>query len=65
MDDWRYDFLKEDIKRLRNDLVKVERRTWTVENWQSMVPFRIWLTVCWLVILGIWVAVIADAAGAF
>jgi len=65
VDDWRYDFLKEDIKRLRNDLVKVERRTWTVENWQSMVPFRIWLTVCWLVILGIWVAVIADAAGAF
>ena len=65
MDDWRYDFLKEDIKRLRDDLSEVERRTWKVESWQSFVPFRIWLAVCWLVFAGIWAAVIADAAGAF
>jgi len=62
--DWRYDFLKEDIKRLRDDLSEVERRTWKVENWQSLVPFRIWLAVLWLVIAGIWIAVIAGAAGA-
>lgn len=64
MGDWRYDFLKEDIKRLRDDLSEVERRTWKVENWQSLVPFRIWLAVLWLVIAGIWIAVIAGAAGA-
>jgi hypothetical protein len=64
VDDWRYDFLKEDIKRLRNDLSELERRTWKVENWKSLLPFRIWLAACWLVIAGIWIAMAADAAGA-
>jgi hypothetical protein len=65
VDDWRYDYLKEDIKRLRDDLNEVERRTWKVESWQSLVPFRVWLAACWLVVVGVWIAVIADAAGAF
>ena len=65
MDDWRYNFLKEDIKRFRNDLSEVERRTWKVESWQSLVWFRVWLAVCWLMIVGMWIAVIADATGAF
>jgi hypothetical protein len=65
VNDWRYDYLKEDIKRLRDDLNQVERRTWKVEHWQSLLPFRIWLAVCWLVMVGIWAAVIADATGAF
>lgn len=65
MDDWRYDILKEDIKRLRDDLSEVQRRTWKIESWQSLAPFRISLAVCWLVIVGIWIAVIADATGAF
>jgi hypothetical protein len=29
------------------------------------MPFRIWLAACWLMVVGIWSAVIADAAGAF
>jgi hypothetical protein len=65
VDDWRYDFLKEDVERLRDELSEVERRTWKVENWQSLVPFRMWLAICWLVIVGGWIAVIADAAGAY
>jgi hypothetical protein len=65
VDDWRYDYLKEDIKRLRDDLNEVERRTWKVESWQSLAPFRIWMVVGWVAIAGIWIAVIADAAGAF
>jgi len=64
VDDWRYDILKEDIKRLRDDLGEVQRRTWKIESWQSLAPFRISLAICCLVIVGIWIAVIADAAGA-
>jgi hypothetical protein len=63
VDDWRYDFLKEDIKRLRDDLTEVERRTWKVENWQSILPLRICFAICWLPILGIWITVIAHAVG--
>ena len=40
MNDWRYDFLREDIERLRDELNSVERRTWKVERWQDRVPFR-------------------------
>lgn len=65
MEDWRYDLLKEDINRLRDDLIEVRTRTWKIENWQGMLPFRIWLAVCWLAILGMWTFVIAGAAGAF
>ena len=65
MDDWRYDFLIDDIKRLREDLSEVRERTWKVENWQNLVPLRILLAVCWLIVLGVWAAGIADAAGAF
>lgn len=64
MDDWRYELLKEDIKRLRDDLSEVQRRTWKLESWRSFAPFRVWLAVCWLAIIGIWIAVIAGAAGA-
>ena len=65
MDNWRYNSLKEDIKQLRDDLREVDKRTWKVERWQSLVSFRIWLAACWLIIIGIWVAVIADAVGGF
>ncbi len=65
MDNWRYDFLKEDIKRLRDDLNEVESRTWKVENWQSLMPLRTCFAICWLAIVGMWIAVIADAAGAY
>lgn len=65
MNDWRYDSLRDDIKRLRDELNAVKRRTWEVERWQDRVPFRIELAVCWLVMVCVWAAVIADAAGAF
>jgi hypothetical protein len=65
VDDWRYDFLKDDIKRLREDLSEVRERTWKVENWQNLVPLRILFAICWLIILGVWAAEIADASGAF
>jgi hypothetical protein len=64
VNDWRYESLKGDMKRLRDDLNDVQRRTRKIESWQSRVPFRLWLIVCWLVMAGIWVVVIADAAGA-
>jgi hypothetical protein len=59
VDDWRYDFLKEDVKRLREDLKAVEKRTWEVESWQNRVPFRIWAAGYWLLIVAAWIAVIA------
>ncbi|MFL5834637.1 MAG: hypothetical protein ACJ76B_11770 [Solirubrobacterales bacterium] len=43
----------------------MESRTWKVERWQDQVPFRIELAVCWLAMVCVWAAVIADAAGAF
>lgn len=65
MNDRRYELLNEDIRRLRKELGEVERRTWKVEHWQSLQPMRIWFAICWLLIAGVWAAVIADAAGAF
>jgi hypothetical protein len=65
MDDWRYETLREDVGRLRKELNEVEQRTWKVEHWQSLQPFRVWMAIWWLVIAGIWIAEIAIAAGAF
>jgi hypothetical protein len=65
MDDWRYETLREDVRRLRKELNEVERRTWKVEYWQGLQPMRISFAICWLLIAGMWAAVIADAAGAF
>lgn len=65
MDDWRYEHLQEDVRRLQKELNAVERRTWKVEHWQSLQPFRIWMAIWCLMIAGLWVAGIADAAGAF
>lgn len=65
MNDWRYEHLQEDVRRLRKELNEVERRTWKVENWQSLQPFRIWMAIFWIINGGFWIAVIADAAGAF
>lgn len=63
MDDWRYENLREDLGRLREELREVEGRTYKVETWQSLVPFRVWLAICWLVIAGIWILVIVEALG--
>jgi hypothetical protein len=65
MDDWRYETLREDLGRLRKELNEVQSRTWKVEHWQRLQPMRISFAICWLLIAGMWAAVIADAAGAF
>jgi hypothetical protein len=65
VNDWRYELLNEDIKRLRKELGEVERRTWKVEHWQSLQPMRIWFAIWWLLSAVMWAAIIADAAGAF
>lgn len=65
MNDWRYENLQEDVRRLREELKDVEQRTWKVEHWQALHPFRVWMAICWLVIAVIWIAGIANAAGAF
>jgi len=42
----------------------VRGRTNKVESWQNQVPFRIWLAVFWLMMAGIWIAMILGATGA-
>jgi len=64
MDDWRYEHLREDVRRLQKELNEVERRTWKVEHWQSLQPLRIWMAIFWLLIVAMWAVAIADAAGA-
>jgi hypothetical protein len=65
MNDWRYETLQDDVRRLRKELNDVEQRTWKVEHWQSLQPFRVGMAIVWLLIAGIWIAEIAIATGAF
>jgi hypothetical protein len=65
MEDWRYDNLREDIKRLQEELYEVRGRTSKLENWKSFLPMRVWFAILWLAIICMWIAGIADAAGAF
>ncbi len=52
MEDWRYDNLKGDLKSLRNEVREVERRTYRVESWQSLLPLRVMMGAMWLVAAG-------------
>lgn len=61
MEDWRYENLKEDIKRLREDVQEVRGRTYKLESWQDFFPLRVLMVVVWMVTIGIWVAAIAEA----
>ena len=60
MEDWRYENLREDMKRLREDLQEARGRTHSVETWQSLFPLRALIVVLWLVMIGIWVSGIAE-----
>lgn len=61
MEDWRYENLRADINRLREDLQEVRGRTYKVETWQSLFPLRTLFVILWLVTIGIWVTGIAEA----
>lgn len=64
MEDWRYENLRDRIDRLQDEIREVRGRTNKVENWQSLMPFRIWMGIWGLIIAAIWIAVIVDAMGA-
>jgi hypothetical protein len=64
MEDWRYENLSDRIDRLQDEVREVRGRTNKVESWQSLMPFRFWMGVWWLMIAGIWIAVIVDVTGA-
>jgi hypothetical protein len=61
VEDWRYENLREDISRLREDLQEVRGRTHSVETWQSLFPLRTLFVIWWLITIGIGVGVIAEA----
>jgi hypothetical protein len=61
VEDWRYENLREDMKRLREDLQEVRGRTYSVETWQSLFPLRVLMVILWLIAIGIWVSGIAEA----
>lgn len=62
MEDWRNDNLRGDLKSLRKEVREVERRTYRVENWQSLLPMRVMMGVAWLVAAGTVVFAIARVA---
>jgi len=64
MEDWRYENLSSRMDRLQEEVREVRGRTNKVESWQNQVPFRIWLAVFWLMMAGIWIAMILGATGA-
>jgi hypothetical protein len=61
MEDWRYENLKADVKLLRDELRKVEGRTYKVENWQNLLPLRVMEKVMWLMAAGTVIFVMAEA----
>ena len=65
MEDWRYENLSSRMDRLQEEVREVRGRTNKVERWQNMVPFRVWMAVFWLMMAGIWIAMILGATGVF
>lgn len=63
MEDWRYENLSGRMDRLQEEVRKVRGRTNRVESWQSLLPFRVSMAICWLAIAGIWILTIADGTG--
>jgi hypothetical protein len=63
MEDWRYENLSNRMDRLQEEVREVRGRTNKVESWQSLLPFRVSMAICWLVIAGVWILVIADGTG--
>jgi|GEM_PF-1674476 len=61
MEDWRYENLKADVKLLRDELCKLEGRTYKVESWQNLLPLRVMEKVMWLMAAGVVIFVMAEA----
>lgn len=61
MDDWRYENLKADVKLLRDELRRVEGRTYKVESWQNLLPLRLMEKVMWLMAAGTVIFMVAAA----
>lgn len=62
MEDWRYENLKDDVRRLREEVRAVEGRAYKMETWQMLLPMRVFFGICWLFSAGMIVFAIARAA---
>lgn len=61
MEDWRYENLRDDIRRAREETREVRERTYRIESWQSLLPLRVMFGVCWLFSAGMIVFALARA----
>jgi hypothetical protein len=59
MDDWRYENLRTDVRKLQKEIYELRGRTWKIETWKDLLPHRVMLVIWWLVIAGIWAVAIA------
>ncbi len=64
MEDWRYENLREDVKRLREELYEVRGADEQSRELAEPPAFSRLGGISWLMIIGIWIAVIVDATGA-
>jgi len=48
VEDWRYENLKDDVSRLREEIRAVEGRVYKMETWQMLLPMRVFFVFCWL-----------------
>jgi len=59
VDDWRYEILRADMQELRKEISELRGRSFTMETWQNLLPFRLLIAVWWLAIIGMVVVRIA------
>lgn len=62
MEDWPYENLRDDHRRLREEIREVRERTYKLETWQMFLPMRVMFGICWLFSAGMLVFAIARAA---
>lgn len=62
MEDWRYENLRDDVRRLRKEIRDVERRAYKLEAWRSLLPLRVMIGLCWLLNVGMIAFAVARAA---
>jgi hypothetical protein len=53
MEDWRYESLQRDIRRLEKELRKTDDRTFEVQHWQRLLPLRVTGAFFWLIAAGL------------
>jgi len=62
VEDWRYENLRGDVSRLREEIRAVEGRAYKMETWQMLLPMRVFIGICWVLSAGMIVFAIARAA---